>query len=251
MDIAIKAAKESGRIQTEHKNKIGEVRFKGEINLVTEVDLLCEKRIIEIILERFPTHSFLLEEGGEKDGQESGYKWIVDPLDGTTNYAHGFPAYCTSIALEIDGTVMVGVVFDPTRNECFTAERGKGAFLNGEKISVTRRENLIECLLATGFAYDVRKAVVDNIDNFTNFLKNCRAVRRAGSAAIDLCYVAAGRLDGFWEMKLNPWDTAAGYLMVEEAGGKVTCFDGTPYSIYTPDILASNGLVHNRMVEVL
>lgn len=251
IDIAVRAANESGRIQRDRSKQIGEVRLKGEINLVTEVDILCEKTIKEIILKKFPNHDFLGEEGGETVGGESAYKWIVDPLDGTTNYAHGFPVYCTSIALEINGEVMIGVVYDPTRDELFTAERGKGAFLNGERISVTRRDKLVECLLATGFAYDIRDSKVDNIDHFTRFIKKCRAVRRPGAAALDLCYVAAGRLDGFWEMQLKPWDTAAAYLLVREAGGKITLFGGGAYSIYDPEIVASNGSVHDRMIEVL
>lgn len=250
-DIAVKAARESGRIQIERRGQIGEVRCKGDINLVTEVDLLCEKTIKEIILKEFPGHSFLGEEGGEGGAAKAPCKWIVDPLDGTTNYAHGFPVYCTSIALEVEGAVALGVVFDPTRGELFTAERGKGAFLNGERISVTQRENLIECLLATGFAYDVRDTEVDNIGNFTRFIKRARAVRRPGSAALDLCYVASGRLDGYWEMKLRPWDSAAGHLLVLEAGGKVTLFGGSEYSIYIPEILASNGRVHDSMMEIL
>lgn len=251
LHIAVKAARESGRIQMERRGQIGEVRRKGEINLVTEVDLLCEKTIKEIIYKHFPAHSFLGEEGGEEGGKDSSFKWIVDPLDGTTNYAHGFPVYCTSIALEVEGEVAMGVVFDATRDELFTTERGKGAFLNDERISASNRENLIECLLATGFAYDVRDTKVDNIDHFTKFIKSARAVRRPGSAALDLCYVAAGRLDGYWEMKLKPWDSAAGHLLVLEAGGRVTLFDGREYSIYIPEILASNGQVHDRMVEIL
>ena len=251
LQVAVRAARESGRIQMEHRHRVGGVRLKGEINLVTEVDLLCEKTIKEIIMGEYPAHSFLGEEGGEALGEKSAYKWIVDPLDGTTNYAHGFPMYCTSIALEVEGEIILGVVLDPTRNELFTACRGGGAFLNEEKISVTRRENLIECLLATGFAYDVQKTEVDNIRHFTNFIKNARGVRRPGSAALDLCYVAAGRFDGYWEMKLKPWDSAAGFLLVKEAGGKVTVFNGEPYSVYAPEIVASNGVVHGQMIRIL
>jgi len=251
LDIAIGAARESGRIQIEHRRNIGAVRLKGAINLVTEVDLLCEEAIKKIITQEFPDHAFLAEEGGEREGRGSSCKWIVDPLDGTTNYAHGFPVYCTSISLEINGAVKLGVIFDPTRDELFTAERGRGAFLNGERISVTRRDALIECMLATGFAYDIHESEVDNIDNFTRFIKHSRAVRRPGAAALDLAYVAAGRLDGFWEMQLKPWDTAAGYLLVQEAGGRVSLFDGDEYSIYKPEILASNGRIHERMVEML
>ena len=251
LETAVRAAVESGRIQRRRRGSIGEVRRKGTINLVTEVDLLCERAIREIILGEFPDHAFLAEEGGEQGRRESAHRWIVDPLDGTTNYAHGFPVYCTSIALETDGEIELGVVFDATRNELFTAERGRGAYLNKKRITVSRRTSLIECLLATGFAYDVGDSEVDNMDNFARFVRHCQGVRRAGAAALDLAYVACGRLDGFWEMNLKPWDTAAGSLLVREAGGRVSLFDGSEPSIYRPEVLASNGAVHEHMSAII
>jgi myo-inositol-1(or 4)-monophosphatase len=250
LDIAIRAAKESGAIQCEWMGKDKKVELKGEINLVTEVDMICEGRIIEIIKEAFPEHNILTEETPMPEGS-SPYRWIIDPLDGTTNYAHGYPFFCTSIALELEGKIVLGAIYDPMLDELFTAQQGKGTFLNGERIAVSEKEQLTESLLCTGFPYDLRESAVNNLDHFNHFIKEARAIRRDGSAALDLCYVAAGRFDGFWELKLNAWDVAAGMLIVEEAGGKVTDFNGGPLNIYGQETLASNGRIHEEMVGVL
>ena len=206
--------------------------------------------IVKTIRDSYPDHDILAEEN-DYIPFNSSYKWIIDPLDGTTNYAHGFPWFGVSIALEIDGVVQAGVVYHPMMNELFTATKGKGAFLNGGRIHVSRRAPLKKCLLATGFPYD---RTWDNENNFANFEKMqlaARAVRRAGAAALDLAYVAAGRLDGYWECKLKPWDVAAGKLQVEEAEGRVTNHKGEPYSIYDHRILVSNGLIHGEMEGIL
>jgi myo-inositol-1(or 4)-monophosphatase len=250
LDLAISAVKESGRIQKEWLGKDKKVELKGEINLVTEVDRICEGRIIEIIKKAFPEHNILTEETPMPEGS-SPYRWIIDPLDGTTNYAHGYPFFCTSIALELEGEIVLGAIYDFLLDELFTAQQGKGAFLNGERIFVSTTERLTEALLCTGFPYDLRESPVNNLDHFNHFIMEARAVRRDGSAALDLCYVAAGRFDGFWELKLNPWDVAAGKLIVEEAGGVVTDFEGGPLDIYGQEILATNGRIHEEMIGVL
>ena len=250
LETAVTAARAAGALQRERLWLEYEIDFKGESNLVTEVDRRCEELIVSAIRERYPDTDILAEEN-EYPTLASSHKWIIDPLDGTTNYAHGFPWFAVSIALEIEGEVQIGVVFHPMMDELFTAARGKGAYLNGVRIHVSRRSPLKECLLATGFPYD---RTWDNENNFANFEKMqmaARAVRRAGSAALDLAYVAAGRLDGYWECKLKPWDVAAGTLLVEEAGGRVTNHRGELYSIYDHRILASNGLIHAEMRDVL
>ena len=248
--IAIQAARESGRIQKEWLRKEKRIEFKGEINLVTDVDRRCEQRIIEIIRGAFPDHNILTEET-PLPLLSSPFRWIIDPLDGTTNYAHGYPRFCTSIALEREGRVMVGAVYDPLLDELFVAQEGKGAFLNGERIAVSATDRLINALLCTGFPYDLRESRENNLDYFNRFIMEARAIRRDGSAALDLCYVAAGRFDGFWELKLHPWDVAAGKLLVEEAGGRVTDFRGGPLDIEGTETLASNGKIHADMVRVL
>ncbi len=250
LKIAVEAAKEAGKIQLKHRNNIGKTYYKGDINLVTEVDLLCEKKILEIIKNNYPEHSILAEEKGEAL-TGSDYKWIIDPIDGTINYAHDFPCYCASIALEFKKDLVIGVVYQPVLNELFTTQKGKGAFLNGNKISVSKSNRVKDSLLATGFAYDVHDSEIDNIDHFTNFIKRAQGIRRPGSAAMDLCYVAMGRFDGFWELKLHPWDVAAGVLLVQEAGGKINGIGGEDYSIYSKNIFASNGLIHQEMANIL
>lgn len=251
LNFAIETAQQAGQLLLEKFGRKINVSMKGNINLVTEADLASEKLIIERIKSHYPKHSILAEESGHAviDG-ESEWKWIIDPLDGTTNYAHGYPCFCVTLALEHKGEVVIGVTFDPTRNEIFAAERGQGASLNGRKIRVSDTEKLSDALLVTGFPYDFAQR-----ENFarhiTNFLLASRGVRRDGSAAIDLAYVACGRFDGFWEEGLNPWDVAAGVLMIEEAGGQVSYYDGSKFSIYTPPICASNGLIHNEMLGVL
>lgn len=250
LTVAVQAALAAGNIQRDHSQSVGKISYKGDIDLVTEVDLLCEKEVINRIQKVFPDHAFLAEESGVTQGNST-YKWIIDPLDGTVNYAHGYPCYCVSIALESAGEVVVGVVYNPCLDELFVAEQGKGATLNSEPISVSSISELKKSLLVTGFAYDIRESENDNLNHFARFIKECQAVRRPGSAAIDMCYTAAGRFEGFWELKLKPWDCAAGMLILKEAGGAITRLDGSPFSIYDKELLASNGLVHQAMVEVL
>jgi myo-inositol-1(or 4)-monophosphatase len=248
--LAIRAVRESGRIQKEWLRKDKRIEFKGAINLVTEVDRRCEQRIIEIIREDFPEHNILTEETPMPEGS-SPYRWIIDPLDGTTNYAHGYPCFCTSIALELEGKVVLGAVYDPLLDELFTAQQGKGAYLNNERISVSTTDQLTNALICTGFPYDVRESRENNLDHFNRFIMQARAIRRDGSAALDLCYLAAGRFDGFWELKLNLWDVAAGKLLIEEAGGRVTDFRGDPLDIYGKETLATNRRIHDEMIRVL
>jgi len=219
---------------------------------VTEADLASEALIIERIKSHYPRHTILAEESGDTvvvDGDRQ-WKWIIDPLDGTTNFAHGYPCFCVTLALEHEGEIVIGVTYDPTRNELFTAEKGQGASLNFKPVHVSSTPKMSESLLVTGFPYDFKDRN-DFARHLTAFLLGARGVRRDGSAAIDMAYVACGRFDGFWEEGLNPWDVAAGVLMVNEAGGKVTNYDGTPLSIYKPPICASNNAIHAEMLAVL
>ncbi|MCK4385691.1 MAG: inositol monophosphatase [candidate division Zixibacteria bacterium] len=256
--IAVQAALKGGEILNEHRGKVKHIGYKGEVNLVTEVDKISEETILKIIKKNFTDHAILTEESEGKKSKST-YKWIIDPLDGTTNYAHDFPMYCVSVALEKDGEIILGVVYNPNLDELFVAEKGNGAiFSEGfrghklkRKISVSQTAELSQSLLATGFPYDIRKSKIDNLDHFANFYKKAQAVRRGGSAALDLCYLAMGRFDGFWELKLSPWDMAAGKLMVEEAGGRVTDFLGGQFNIYLKEILGSNGKIHQQMIEIL
>ena len=243
-------AREAGTLLRERLHDRHIVQYKGEINLVTEVDRLSEALIVERIQREFPGHDILTEESPET-ANGSGFRWIIDPLDGTTNYAHGYPVFCVSIALEVKGVIMLGAVYNPRLDELFTAEKGAGAFLNGRRLTVSRTETLSRSLLATGFPYDIREDRNNNINYFKVMVLSAQAVRRAGSAALDLAYIAAGRFDGFWELKLAPWDTAAGWLLVEEAGGSVTDLRGDPYHLYSKDMLASNGLIHAEMASIL
>ena len=218
---------------------------------MTDADRAAEQCIIDTISAQFPTHRILAEEQGLTVQARSLYQWIVDPLDGTTNYAHGFPLYAVSIGVERDGECVIGVVFDPTRNELFSARAGAGACLNGDPIEVSKVDALDRALLVTGFAYDIRETANNNLDHFARFALKAQGVRRTGSAALDLCCVAAGRLDGFWEVQLSPWDMAAGAVILREAGGRVTDFRGRPHSIYGKELVASNGLIHEAMLKVL
>ncbi|SDE40703.1 myo-inositol-1(or 4)-monophosphatase [Thermus arciformis] len=220
----------------------------GPTDLVTQADREAEEAIKALLLERFPEAGFLGEEGGSEGGKE--VRFIVDPLDGTVNYAHGFPFYGVSLALEVEGKVQVGVVMDTSRGEAFYAVRGEGAYLNGRPIRVTERKELLGSLLATGFPYDVAQDP-ENLVYFGRALKRGLLVRRPGAAALDLAYVAAGRLEGFWEVKLNPWDVAAGWLLVEEAGGRVTDLEGKPYRLGHRYIVATNGWIHQALLEAL
>lgn len=248
--LAITAAQEAGRIQMLHFGHSHPVEYKGEFNPVTEVDRLCEQAIVKMISDAFPEHDILTEETPFKK-KGSAWKWIIDPLDGTTNYFHGVPCFCVSIGLEVEGEVKLGVVYVPTLNELFHAEKGKGAFLNNEQITVSRIDRLNKSLIGTGFPYDVHEHADFYLRYFRQFLTKSFAVRRPGSAAIDLSYLAAGRFDGFWEFKLHAWDVAAASLIVTEAGGKITDFEGRPFDIYSDEILASNGLIHQEMLQAM
>lgn len=226
---------------------------KGTIDLVTEIDLECERMCRRVLGERFPDHDILAEEfGGATAGEtRSRYRWIFDPLDGTTNFAHGLPIYCASLGLEVDGRREVAAIYDPSRRELFTAERGEGAYLNGRRIRPSPTDTLLDSLLVTGFPYDMHKRDSEIVDLFGEFMGKARAVRRLGSAALDLCYVAAGRFEAFWEQHLKPWDVAGGALIVEEAGGRVTGMDGTPFDSAAGHLVASNGAVHDRVLDVV
>jgi myo-inositol-1(or 4)-monophosphatase len=245
--LAIAAAKEAGRIQIVHYGQSHRIEYKGAIDPVTEVDKLCEKAMIKMISDAFPDHDILSEESHFM-AKGSSWKWIIDPIDGTSNYIHQYPCFCSSIGLEVDGEVEVGVVYNPLLDELFHTEKGVGAFLNGRRITVSRKDELEGSFLCTGFPYDVREHSPFYLKYFEAFITRSFALRRPGSAVLDLCYVAAGRFDGFWEMKLHPWDSAAASLMVTEAGGRVTDFKGNPYSDET---LASNGLIHDQMLQVI
>lgn len=250
LKVAEEASMMAGDLLRQNIDSSREIVYKGAVNLVTEFDKRSQEVIFSHISSRFPEHDFLAEEDlCEQSGSE--FRWIIDPIDGTTNYAHNFPIFCVSIALEWKSKVVCGVIYDPMRGEIFSAISGKGSVRNGQKIRASTTGDLDKSLLATGFPYDVRESEVNNIDHFANFATRAQAIRRCGSAALDLCYVACGRFDGFWELKLSPWDVAAGVLMVEESGGRVTDFRGETASIYGKDLLASNGLIHEQMIQIL
>jgi myo-inositol-1(or 4)-monophosphatase len=251
LNFATETAREAGQLLLEKFGRKINIYKKGDINLVTEADLASEKLIIERIASHYPKHAVLAEESGAAVlNGESVWKWIIDPLDGTTNYAHGYPCFCVTLALEHKGEIVLGVTFDPTRDELFAAEKGNGATLNGRRISVSETESLSEALVVTGFPYDARERN-DFARHFNDFTLKSRGIRRDGSAAIDMAYVACGRFDGFWEEGLHPWDVAAGVLLIEEAGGRVSYYDDSKFSIYKPPICASNGAIHSEMLEIL
>ncbi len=252
LNVAIEAAKEAGKYLKYNVGRVRNIEMKKgeERNLVSEIDKGSEEKIINIIRRHYPNHAILAEESGASD-TSSDYKWVIDPLDGTTNYLHGLPVYCVTIGIEYKGEVVGGVVYDPNLDELFTAEKGSGAFLNGRRLRVTETSTLIESLLVTGFPYDIAENPDNAIGHFVNFLVEGQGLRRLGSAALDLAYVAAGRFDGFWEVNLNPWDMAAGVLFVREAGGRVTDFIGGESTIYKKQVLASNGRIHDAMLAVL
>jgi myo-inositol-1(or 4)-monophosphatase len=251
---AIEAAMHAGSVQMASFGAADlRVDKKGTIDLVTNIDLAIERHFRAMIAERFPDHSVLgeeFEQAGQWD-QVPDYCWVFDPIDGTTNYAHGLPIFCCSVALEIQGVPVVAAVFDPNRQELFTAERGLGAWLNGKPLRVSATEVVIDSLLVTGFHYEVQRDPAELMALFTKFITTARAVRRLGSAALDLCYVAAGRFEGFWEQKLHPWDIAGGALLVQEAGGRVTGLDGAPYNSRGGSVLATNGHVHDEMLGTI
>ena len=247
LDVAIEAADAAVRIHRAYQGGPLETATKStEIDLVTEVDTRSERAIREVIARHYPDHAVLGEEAGQDT--DARCRWIVDPLDGTVNYAHGFPFYCVSIALEVDGQVLLGVVHDSAHGERFSAVRGRGAFLDGRRLHVSDRSDLRTCLVSTGFAY-AHEVALANVASFQRALGGTRALRRAGAAALDICYVAAGRADAFWELRLNAWDVAAAMLVVQEAGGTVTGPDGSPYRWEHDALVASNGHVHAQLLE--
>jgi len=247
---AVEAAKEAGRMLRENLGASREITYKGELDLVTNFDNLSQQMIYDRLVRDFPDHDFVAEEGLDQE-RGSSFRWIFDPLDGTTNYAHRFPIFSVSIALELNEQVVCGVVYDPMREETFTGIKDEGAFLNGKKIEVSSTAELDTSLLATGFPYDLRVSEVNNIAHFNHFVTRAQAIRRCGSAALDLCYVACGRFDGFWELKLKPWDVAAASLIVLEAGGHLSDFENRKFSIYSQETLGTNGLIHRQMLDVL
>lgn len=251
LETAVTAGRAAGALLLNYSSHGFHVEYKNPINLVTDADRAAEECVIDHIRYRFPSHRFLAEERGRIDQAPSPYLWIIDPLDGTTNFAHGYPAYCVSIGLEYHGRCILGVIYDPSRDELFTAIEHGGAQLNGRPIHVSGTATLDSSLLVTGFAYDIRETPRNNLDHFCKFALKAQGLRRSGSAALDLCYVAAGRFDGFWEVRLNPWDMAAGSVIVREAGGRLTNFSGKDLSIYEQELVASNGRIHEAMLTVL
>jgi myo-inositol-1(or 4)-monophosphatase len=250
LEVAVEAARKAGGILRENIRGARKITYKGDINLVTEMDTRSERSIVETLLSAFPDHGIVAEEE-TTISSSSGYTWIIDPLDGTTNYAHGYPCFSVSIALAQKDDIIAGAVYDPMRDELFTARKGQGAHLNGERITVSRVDALIKSLLATGFPYDRKTSERNNMDYFYGLLMAAQEVRRDGSAALDLCSVASGRFDGFWELKLKAWDVAAGSIIVREAGGMVSDLSGNPFDIHAGEILASNGRIHDQMTTVL
>jgi myo-inositol-1(or 4)-monophosphatase len=250
LKVAEKAAREAGKVLIDHLGKVKEVEYKAKNSLLTEVDKLSEGLIIEIIKSNFPSHDFFAEESG-RDKKTSSHVWIIDPLDGTTNYAHTYPVFSVSIALEIEGVIRLGIVYDPMRDEFFNAEFGNGAYLNWDKIKISETRVVAESLLCTGFTHEKEWMVDENLKHFENFIRRARAIRRDGSAALDLCYVACGRYDGFWELGLHAWDTAAGFLILKEAGGHVSDFSNSEFTVFGEEILATNGLIHDEMIGIL
>ncbi len=248
--LAEELARGAGGILRKGFNQRLAVTYKGRINPVTDLDLKSERFILNGIHRKYPGHDILSEEGGGLRAR-SDFRWVIDPLDGTVNYAHGFPVYCVSIGIEYRGELLAGVVYDPERDELFRAVRGEGALLNRRAIRVSGERRLERALLATGFAYDIGTSKKNNLGLFARMAKKAQGIRRPGSAAIDVCWLAAGRLDGFWELKLHPWDTAAAVLILREANGRATRINGAEYSIFAPDLLASNGLLHRAMTAVL
>jgi len=249
--LALRAALEAGKYIKEHVGHIKQIDYKSAFNIVTDVDKASEKMILEILRSENPDDSYTAEEGGGKTGTKTNRHWYVDPLDGTTNFTHSYPFFCVSIGLEEAGKMVLGVVYNPMTNELFTAVAGQGAYLNDERIHVSRIEELSNSLLATGFPPDTATAKHNNMVPFTTLTTMSHGVRRDGSAALDLCYVASGRLEGFWELKLSPWDIAAGSLIVEEAGGRVSDLSNGPLDMPTGHILATNNLIHHEVVAVM
>lgn len=262
LKVARQAAVAAGALLRLNFDRPHDITLKGVIDPVTESDLQSQEIIISLIRQAFPDHAILAEEdlpGSGDDDNAAGpggegaasHRWIIDPLDGTVNYAHGFPMFCVSVACEVAGRLEVGVIYDPLREELFEAQRGGGAWLNGRRLRVSATDRLEAALLVTGFPYNIRERLPATVARLRNMIARAQGVRRAGSAALDLAYVAAGRFDGFWEEGLKPWDTAAGVLLVTEAGGRLSTFEGGAYDIFAPSIVATNGRVHEAMLAAL
>ena len=253
LDMVQAVARRAGAVLRDGFGRVTHVEHKGATDLVTEYDRRSEELIVAALRDRFPEHAILAEEGGESGSGATagGYRWVVDPLDGTTNFAHGFGVFSVSIALTLDNRPILGVVYDPLRDEMYAAETGRGATLNGRPIHVSSQSNLRESLIATGFAYDLEAAPRDNFREFMAFARQAQGVRRAGSAALDAALVGAGRFDGYWEFGIKPWDIAAGALIAQEAGGRATAADGNPDFVGAGSILISNGYLHEQMLAIL
>jgi myo-inositol-1(or 4)-monophosphatase len=250
--LAVDLARRAGALQRARYETTFEIATKSApVDLVTEVDRACEALVVAALEKERPEDAVLAEEGGGRDRADATWRWVIDPLDGTTNYAHGYPRFCVSIGVEREGERRLGVVYDPLLDELYHAVRGGGAFRNGRAIRVSQETRLDRSLLATGFAYDAQQSAEDNLNYFRAFLKRARALRRDGSAALDLSYVASGRLEGYWELKLKPWDVAAGALLVEEAGGRFSDFAGGGPARSGREVVASNGRVHEAMLELI
>lgn len=247
--LAEQAAQAAGEVLLAHLGR-ARVEFKGAVDLVTNADREAEQVIIAMIQDRYPEHGIVAEESGTAAGKAP-VRWVIDPIDGTTNYAHGLPIFAVSIAVELEGQIVAGVVYNPASREKYTAIRGRGAALNGVPLAVSTTEELDRSLLVTGFPYTVRETRLNNMDHFENFILRAQAVRRLGSAALDMAYVARGSFDGYWEPEVKPWDVAAGWLLVEEAGGVVTDLKGRPFTLEAGQVLASNGRIHQAMLSVL
>ena len=251
-NFIIHTALEAGKILMQSFRNVQKIEKKDGAGYLTEADTRSEEYIINEISRAYPDHSILAEESGISEPPSTGcYKWIIDPLDGTTNFAHGLPWFCVSIACEFNGEIIIGIVYNPAMNELFFAEKEKGAYLNEKKIEVSKTDNIPDSFLATGFSYNKGRKLDDAINRYRILKQESTAVRRNGAAAIDLAYTAAGTFDGYWEKDLKPWDMAAGALMVKEAGGTITNFDGQHYTVYDKEVIASNGLIHTGMVDVL
>ncbi|MFC1490040.1 inositol monophosphatase family protein [Candidatus Latescibacterota bacterium] len=248
LKTACDAARESGEILRSHFGKKNEISYKGRIDLVTDVDIKSEKAIINIIKSQYPDHDIITEETDPKL-KGSKFRWIIDPVDGTVNYAHNYPFAAVSIALEIDGIIEIGVVYNPMMEEFFSARRGQGAYLNDAPIAVSNTSALEQSFLATGFPYDIKENPENNLNYFNHLIMRTQAIRRDGSAALNLCYTAMGRFDGFWELRLSPWDMAAGCLIGIESGAKISKMNGEPFSVYEPDLLITNGIIHENLLK--
>ena len=253
LQVAIEAATNAGKFLKQNIGKFKSIQQKDgqDRNLVTEIDKKSEELIIKIISSHYPSHDILAEESGNDKGKPSEYRWIIDPLDGTTNFTHGLPIFCVSIGVEYKGEIIAGVIYDPNTDELFTSEKGSGAFLNGKRIHVSLVDYIGRSILVTGFPYNIIENPDHAVEHFVNFLMKAQAVRRLGSAALDLAYLASGRFDGFWEVALQPWDMAAGVLILHEAGGVITNFSGEKFNLYEKQLLASNGTIHNQMLDVI